>query len=143
MGDEIQSFSKEMNFVPMFMVMTEEEIQGPTHMINLVKENNYKTEVMLDGKETTMEIDTGSRVILLSKKTFKEIGGDIERLKKSRLILKGYTGNEIRCLGEKIMSVQINGEVKDVIIRVVDGEGPSLMGRDIISQFKLPWENIF
>ena len=29
-----------------------------------------------------------------------------------------------------------------MIIRVVDGEGPSLMCRDIISQFQLPWEDL-
>ena len=41
------------------------------------------------------------------------------------------------------MAVKIIGEMKMMMIKLVDGEGPSLMGRDIISQFKLPWEVIF
>ena len=32
---------------------------------------------------------------------------------------------------------------KQVAIRVVSGDGPSLLGRDIISIFQLPWEKIF
>ena len=69
----------------MFMVTTEEEIQGPTH---LVRENGYRTKIVLNGKETTMEIDTGNGVTLMSKKSFEEIGDDVGSLQKSKLILK-------------------------------------------------------
>ena len=41
------------------------------------------------------------------------------------------------------MSIQINNQTKDAVIRVVDSKGPSLLGRDLISIFTLPWENIF
>ena len=129
--------------VPMFKITQEEDIQGPTHMINTIRHNSYTTEVMLNGKSITMEIDTGSGVTLLSKADFMKIKGEENTLSSSRLILKGYTGDRIKCLGEKHMEVQINGQKKEVVIRVVDGNGPSLLGRDLISRFKLPWENIF
>ena len=90
-----------------------------------------------------MEIDTGSGVTVLSKQDFEKIGGDLESLQTSNLILKGYSGGKIICLGEKVMSVQINNQTKDAVIRVVDSKGPSLLGRDLISIFTLPWENIF
>ena len=116
-------------------------IQRTTHNINMIKENRYKTEVVPDGTHVSMEVDTGSRVTLLNKRDFQKIS-DVESLQPAKLILRGYTGNQITCLGEKSMKVEINGEVKEVIVRVVDGDGPSLLGRDLISKFTLPWENI-
>ena len=41
------------------------------------------------------------------------------------------------------MTVQINNQKKDAVIRIVDGNGPSLLGRDLISTFTLSWETIF
>ena len=41
------------------------------------------------------------------------------------------------------MKIQI-GEQEDVcIVRVVDADGPSLLGRDIMTKFTLPWKTIF
>ena len=45
-------------------------------MINTIRQNSYTTEVMLDGKNIIMEIDTGSGVTLLSKTDFMMINGD-------------------------------------------------------------------
>ena len=142
--EECNEVANGISEVSMFMVSAEEEVvEGPTHMINLVRQNSYKTEVKLDGRSTVMEIDTGSGVTLLSRTDFSKINGEVKSLQPSKIILKGYTGNKIQCLGEKMMSVEINNQAKEVIIRVVDGEGPSLLGRDLISSFTLPWENIF
>ena len=99
--------------------------------------------MILDGKTINIDIDTGSGVTVLSKQDFNKIGGDLESLQTSNLILKGYSGGRINCLGEKVMSIQINSQTKDAVIRVVDSKGPSLLGRDLISIFTLPWENIF
>ena len=71
----------------MFKITQEEDIHGPTHMINTIRQNSYTTKVILDGKIIIMEIDTGSGVTLLSKTDFMKIA-----LSSSRLILKGYTG---------------------------------------------------
>ena len=91
----------------------------------------------------TMEIDTGSGVTLLSKRDFERFVGDINSLQPSKLILRGYSGGKISCLGEKVMKIEINNQEKEDVIRVVDNTGPSLLGRDLISTFTLPWENIF
>ena len=103
-----------------------------------LRQGSYKTDVILDGKTINMDIDTGSGVTVLSKQDFDKIGGDLESLQTSNLILKGYSGGRINCLGEKVMSIQINNQTKDDVIRVVDSKGPSLLGRDLISIFTLP-----
>ena len=121
----------------------EKDLSGPTHMINQIRHNAYKIGVKLDGGNVSMEIDTGSGVPLLSRKDFESIDGDVRSLKPSKLILRGYSGGTIGCLGEKTMKVEMGDQEKETVVCVVDGVGPSLMGRDLISIFKLPWENIF
>ncbi len=88
-----------------------------------------------------MEIDTGSSVTLLNSKDFKKIGGCIESLQPATVVLKNYTGNAIKCLGEGEMEVKLGNQVNNIKIRVV--EGPSLLGRDMMAKFQLLWQNIF
>ncbi|KAK3760834.1 hypothetical protein RRG08_034677 [Elysia crispata] len=91
----------------------------------------------------TMEIDTGSSVTLITKADFLKTLDTCDTLKTPSVILKGYGGNKIKCIGEKEMKIQI-GEQEDVcIVRVVDADGPSLLGRDIMTKFSLPWKTIF
>ena len=101
----------------------------------------YKLTVSIEDKMVPMEVDTGSSVTLLSSADFSKLGGQIDTLKPSTVILKSYTGNVIECLGEKDMKVQIGNQVNTLLIRVV--HGPSLLGRDMMSKFTLPWQNIF
>ena len=130
----------------MFTIQEETEQQllsGPTHMINTIRQVSYKTDVTFHSRTINMEIDTGSGVTVLSKQDFEEIGGDLESVQTYNFILKGYSGGRIICLWERVMSIQINNQTKDAVIRVVDSKGPSLLRRDLITIFILPWENIF
>ena len=100
----------------------------------------YKLSVTVDNKEFAMEIDTGSAVTLLSATDFSKLGGHIETLKSRTVILKSYTGNIIECLGEKEMELKIGDQLDKLLVRVV--KGPSIVGRDLMAKFKLPWQNI-
>ena len=93
-----------------------------------------------DNKEFPMEIDMGSAVTLLSATDFSKLGGHIETLKSPTVILKSYTGNIIECLGEKEMELKIGDQLDKLLVRVV--KGPSILGRDLMAKFKLPWQNI-
>ena len=125
--------------VAMFRIteVSQDIIQGPTHTINLVRQGSYKTEVVQDGKRVDMEVDTGSGVTLLSRADFEKTGGELKSLQPSKLILRGYTGDRIKCLGEKVMEVEINKQGRQMIVRVVDGQGPSLLGRDLLCHGKI------
>ena len=57
------------------------------------------------------------------------------------VLLKSYTGDIIQCLGEKEMDVKVRDQVGTLSIRVV--QGPSLLERDMMSKFTLPWQTIF
>ena len=56
----------------------------------------------------------------MSRQDFEKLNGEIRSLQPPRLILQGYSGGKIDCLGEKVMTVQINNQKKDAVIRIVD-----------------------
>ena len=101
----------------------------------------YKLSVTVDNKEFPMEIDTGSAVTLLSATDFSKLGGHVETLKSPTVIFKSYAGYIIQCLGETEMEWKIGDQLDTLLVRVVNG--PSILGRDLMAKFKLPWQNIF
>ena len=90
-----------------------------------------------------MELDTGSGVTVLTADAFKQVHGDLSSLSKPSVILKGFSGTAIKCLGETTLPVSIAGESKNVLVRVVENDGPSLLGRDLLNIFTLPWKQLF
>ena len=99
--------------------------------------------VTVEGQFLNMEIDTGSSVTILNTKDFASLGLSVQSLNPSTAVLKTYTSDTIKCLGEKSIEVQIGDQKDNIVIRVVETKGPSLLGRDIMMKFKLPWKNIF
>ena len=117
----------------------------PITMVTVGIQDTPTTMVTVGIQDTpiTMEIDTGSSVTLITKADFLKTLDTCDTLKTPSVILTGYGGNKIKCIGEKEMKIQI-GEQEDVcIVRVVDADGPSLLGRDIMTKFSLPWKTIF
>ena len=101
----------------------------------------YKLTVTIEDQEVPMEVDTVSSVTLLSSADFTKTGGHETTLNPPTVLLKSYTGDIIQCLGEKEMDVKVGDQVGTLLIRVA--QVPSLLGRDMMSKFTLPWQNIF
>ena len=89
------------------------------------------------------EIDTGSAVTLISISDFEKLGSAVSELSAPTVRLVGFSGTQIKCLGEGTFPVTMNGQLHSVLLRVVDTKGPSLLGRDLLSLFQLPWCEIF
>eukprot|EP00117_Sycon_ciliatum_P015218 scpid18577/ scgid6200/ Retrotransposable element Tf2 155 kDa protein type 1 len=98
--------------------------------------------VEINGVTVEMEVDTGSGVTILTEKDFQQCNGDLNTLQKSTVILRGFSGAEIKCIGEFPVPVTINGKTESVTVRVVATEGPSLLGRDLLNVFTLPWKQM-
>ena len=84
-----------------------------------------------------LEIDTGSAVTILTKSDFDKLGARVSSLSPPTIRMIGFSGATIPCLGESTFPVTINGQTLDVLLRVVNVSGPSLLGRDILSVFQL------
>ena len=63
----------------------------------------------MNGKQLTIEIDTGAAVSLISEQTFQKLYPELY-LQPSHTILKTYTGECTPVLGETKVSVQYNGQ---------------------------------
>lgn len=63
-------------------------------------------------------------------------------LQLSAIKLRTYTGEIIGCLGEISVSVGYNQQQHSCQLVVAKGEGPCLLGRDWLSRFKVPWQDV-
>ena len=65
------------------------------------------------------------------------------QLSPSGITLRSYSGESISVLGCVDVNVQYSNQETNLPLVVVKGEGPSLLGRDWLSQRKLNWHETF
>ena len=102
----------------------------------------YLTNVNVNGANIQFEIDTGSAVTLMSESDFMHCNVPRSELSPSSVILMGYGNNEIQCLGEIELPISLGERTCQTIVRVTTARN-SLLGRDVMSKIRLPWEKIF
>ena len=95
----------------------------------------------LNNQEVSMELDTGAAVSLVSEKTQKELFPDA-RLRSSSVTLKTYTAQEIAVLGEFDVEVMYHDHSVTLPLVVIQGSGPSLLGRNWLHHIRLDWQSI-
>ena len=101
--------------------------------------------VKLDGKELSMEVDTGASLSLMSETTYKKLweSDTLPELQQTAVKLRTYTGEEIRVLGCINVKVQSKEQEAHLPLLVVKGNGPSLLGRNWLTKLRLNWQEIF
>ena len=95
----------------------------------------YLVSVDISGATHQMEIETGSAVTLVSEATFSKLWppGKPPRLENTPIRLRTYSGEELRVV---VVRVRCGGkEEVELGLVVVDGKGPSLLGRDWLDRF--------
>ena len=97
--------------------------------------------LVINDSPITMELDTGAAVTIMSEKRFREIFDDTA-LRKSKLLLKTYSGDRLTVLGTMDAVVQYEQQTRELPLTVVRGDGPSLLGRDWLQQLTLNWSKI-
>ena len=95
-------------------------------------------DVLLNGKPITMELDTGASISLINHKMWKETLASIP-LKESKVLLRAYTGHQLPVLGQTMVSVEVDGQIKNLPLVVTKGSGPPLLGRNWLSEISLNW----
>lgn len=84
------------------------------------------------------KIDTGASLSIISKETFDNTFADCT-LKPSNISLSTYTGVALTVHGMMVAEVQHISQSAMLPILVVDGTGPSLLGRNWLQKIKLNW----
>ena len=91
-----------------------------------------------------MEVDTGASASLISMATYESLWStsELPPLKQTDLKLCTYTGERLKMAGMLIVDVTHNGQTKQLPLLVVEGKGPSLLGRDWLEKLTLDWRQI-
>ena len=77
----------------------------------------------------------------LSEKTRKADLASL-KLRPSSIRLKTYTNERIDVVGQLNVHVKYGDQTAPLVLLVVDGDGPSLMGRNWLRYIRLDWKNI-
>ena len=105
----------------------------------------YSVTILLNNSELEMEIDTGASVSLISKATYQNLWspGTAPPIKPSKTNLRTYTGEQIQVIGQTEVEASVNHQTAKLKLEIVEGNGPSLLGKDWLRKLKLDWRQIF
>ena len=91
--------------------------------------------VKINDQRVEMEVDTGAAVSLIPEAVQRELFPDAQ-LHPSRVLLKTYTGEPLRLKGEMSVRVEYQGQQHHLPLTVVEGDGPTLFGRDWLESIR-------
>ena len=114
------------------------EIGDLYHVSDSKNRKPISLKIYLEGRPVTMELDTGSAVSVTSEGMYLEYLRHIP-LKDTSLKLRTYTGESVKPLGFCYVTVQCQGQSKELPIYVVKNEGPTLFGREWLKSIHLDW----
>ena len=129
-GDANNSFSYTGDYDYVFNVLTDSKV--PPILVS----------VMLNNCKVNMEFDTGATRSLLPKSMYYKlwpVSSERPALSKSYVNLHGYGGSPLKVLGEIQVDARLensNDNFKAKLV-IIDGEGPGLLGRDLIYNLNL------
>ena len=98
-------------------------------------------DLKLNGKPLSMELDTGATVSLVAAKTFHRLFPGI-KLQPATIQLHSYSGESISIKDQVEVEVKYGEQTVKLPLVVVNGGGPSLFGRDWMTEIKLDWKKI-
>ncbi|CAI5640403.1 unnamed protein product [Oreochromis niloticus] len=124
--------------------MAPEEDECVFNMFNLVGFNKCHAEpiyatIQVNGKELQMEVDTGASASVISQATYHSLwhSGGAPARQATEISLRQYTGECIPLLGAIEVHAAYQGQEAAATLLVVKGEGPSLLGRDLLQKICL------
>ena len=97
--------------------------------------------LLANGQALEMEVDTGADISIISEDTQRTLF-PTQKVYKSDLVLKTYTGEPIRIIGNLHVRVQYGDQFAKLVLVVVEGSGPSLLGRSWLKYLWLDWSQI-
>ena len=88
-----------------------------------------------------MELDTGAAYTIISEQSRKTHFPEL-KLRPSSVRLKTYTDEKIDVLGQLHVHVKYGDQDAPLVLLVVGGDGPSLLGRNWLRYIRLDWKKI-
>ncbi|XP_038590459.1 uncharacterized protein K02A2.6-like [Micropterus salmoides] len=109
--------------------------------LDIQAEEPFIETLTVDETEMQFERDSGCGVTVMNHSVFKQLRQEEEpALQPCRVRLRTYTGQRIKVLGAAMVKVQHKNSEKMLPVVVVEGTGPSLVGRNWIRRLGLEWK---
>ncbi|KAG7526603.1 putative protein K02A2.6-like [Solea senegalensis] len=111
---------------------------------HLRKVDPYIVDMQLDEKNVNFEIDTGCCLTVMNEAPFKATWRHtkLPSLQPIKIKLETYTGGPVKVIGATRVSVRYKQQKRNLPLVVVEGEGPSLLGRGWLEEINLDWREI-
>ena len=103
--------------------------------------NPLMVTVEMDNTPVKMEVDTGAALSIMSYSTFSSTWptDSTPEVKPTRAKLRTYTGEAITVRGDVDVTVKYGDQEEDLTLVIMDGDGPTLLGRDWLQNLRLDW----
>ena len=98
-------------------------------------------QLKINGVQLTMEVDTGAAVSIISERTQKKAFPKAS-LQKTTVKLRTYTEEPMSVLGEMQVDVTYQQSTHVLTLYVVQGIGPTLLGRNWLQYIRLDWRSL-
>ena len=100
--------------------------------------------ISINGTLIDMEVDTGAFLSIISEATYAYLQsqGKASPLMDTDVVLRTYTGEEVRLEGSLEVKVAHEGKEFTLPLLVVKGKGPALLGRNWLEKVRLNWPMI-
>ena len=99
--------------------------------------------VKINGSDIPMELDTGASVSIINEQIYRSIFHSTGPLQPTDITLATYTGEALTILGSLNAHVEYQAQSQNLPLLVVQGNGPSLFGRNWLEKIKLDWTSIY
>ena len=99
------------------------------HKVGRYSNDSVYIQMLINGKQVSMDVDNGAEVCIILKKTREEIFPE-EKLQPSNLKLKTYTNEPMKVTGTPNVKVQYEDQSKKLVLVVTACNGPSLLSRN-------------
>ena len=100
-----------------------------------------EVEVHINDQPLIMELDTGAGVSMISERTYQSMLAQTQ-LQPLNVPLRTYTGERMKVLGKVSVTVRYEHNAPVDLPLVIEGEGPSLFGRNWFKRIKLKWNKL-
>ena len=127
--------------------VAEEEEEEDTLLCHVRLQGTHKApptvvKLRVNNCTISMELDTGASVSIMSEHTFQGLWPG-RSLLSTDLKLRSYSKEPIVVLGCCYVNIGYKGQTaNNVLLVVVEGSGPSLLGRNWLSRIQLDWKLI-
>ena len=111
------------------------------YQLGLKRVEPLTVNVGMNGRNVSMEVDTGASLTVISKITMKQIP-HLE-ITPAAAKFRTYTGEVITPVGQANVNVKYEDQEKVLTVIVTPGSGPSLFGRNWLHHIHLNWKQIF